>query len=176
LCESPLTIHALLHWRQALINGEILLRDIIDLDATYGAGPDAEEIAAAEGGAPAAAANGANGAEPHGAPGAKKPAKVEGGAEAPAVAGGAEEAEADDDDENAMSLSAMEQALLPQILANLDAIADIYKRLMKVQETRLEAMTKGTKINPQTEKRYEKLKEELVQQMKSIRFNNGRIE
>src|SRR5690625_4832127 len=41
LCESPLTIRALLLWRDALQNGELPLRDIIDLDATYGAGPDA---------------------------------------------------------------------------------------------------------------------------------------
>jgi RNA polymerase primary sigma factor len=173
LCESPLTIHALLHWRQALMNGEILLRDIIDLDATYGAGPDSEALAAENGEAPA---EGGKPAE------AKHRGAVNGQpAEAAAPRGegvtppAGEESE-EDDDENAMSLSAMEQALLPQVLGNLDAIADTYKRLMKVQEKRLEALTKGAKVPPLTEKRYEKLKEELIQQMKSIRFNNSRIE
>jgi RNA polymerase primary sigma factor len=176
LCESPLTIHALLHWRQALMNGEILLRDIIDLDATYGAGPDAEAIAGEE-------AAGAKAAAGEVRPGEAKPRvngqPAEAGA-APRVGEGAvpaagEESE-EDDDENALSLSAMEQALLPQVLGNLDAIAETYKRLMKVQEKRLEALTKGTKVAPPTEKRYEKLKDDLIQQMKSIRFNNSRIE
>ncbi|HUI95701.1 MAG TPA: RNA polymerase sigma factor region1.1 domain-containing protein, partial [Xanthobacteraceae bacterium] len=36
LCESPLTIRALLGWRDALVEGKMLLRDIVDLDATYG--------------------------------------------------------------------------------------------------------------------------------------------
>ena len=214
LCESPLTIHALLHWRQALINGEILLRDIIDLDATYGAGPDAEDIAAEESGeadkkaaaeaaAAKALAEGKPGSGQPGKPGGKpQPGKPVPGArplqagkppqrteapkptaaaqppangeatEAPVVADEGD----DDDDENAMSLSAMEQALLPQVLANLDAISETYKRLMKVQEQRLEAMTKGVKLTPQTEKKYEKLQEELIGEMKSIRFNNSRIE
>ncbi|HKY95924.1 MAG TPA: RNA polymerase sigma factor RpoD [Kiloniellales bacterium] len=175
LCESPLTIHALLHWRQALMNGEILLRDIIDLDATYGAGPDTEGDGAdggevrppVEGGKPAEVKHrGVNG-QPAEAAGAR-------GDGEPPIPG--EESEDDEDDENAMSLSAMEQALLPQVLGNLDAIADTYKRLMKVQEKRLEVLTKGAKVPPLTEKRYEKLKEELIQQMKSIRFNNSRIE
>ncbi len=182
LCESPLTIHALLHWRQALINGEILLRDIIDLDATYGGGPDGDTAAAPAQGGPAAngAANGAaatNGAK---APAPGKPAEAKGGDAKAAdgeTAAPTEEADGDDeDDDSNMSLSAMEQALLPQVLANLDAIADTYKRLMKVQEKRLEALTSGTKVTPQTEKRYEKLKDELFAQMKSVRFNNSRIE
>ncbi len=201
LCESPLTIHALLHWRQALINGEILLRDIIDLDATYGAGPDAEDIAeeesgeadkkaAAEAAAAKAEAKAGKGGQPAGGkpqPGGRplqagKPAQRSEAPQQGQVNGEATEAQPageeseDDDDENAMSLSAMEQALLPQVLLNLDAISETYKRLMKVQEQRLEAMTKGVKLTPQTEKKYEKLQEELIGQMKSIRFNNSRIE
>src|SRR3546814_15297372 len=44
ICESPLTIRALLAWREALIEGRILLRDIIDLDATYGGGPSEDAM------------------------------------------------------------------------------------------------------------------------------------
>ena len=181
LCESPLTIHALLHWRQALMNGEILLRDIIDLDATYGAGPEAEAAEGAENGeAPAEGGKPGEGKSGEGKSAEGKHRGANGqSADAPRGPGEApppgEESE-EDDDENAMSLSAMEQALLPQVLGNLDAIAETYKRLMKVQEKRLEALTKGTKLPPLTEKRYEKLKDELIQQMKSIRFNNSRIE
>jgi RNA polymerase primary sigma factor len=41
LCESPLTFQAIIIWRDELNEGKILLRDIIDLEATY-AGPDAK--------------------------------------------------------------------------------------------------------------------------------------
>src|SRR5687767_485426 len=44
LCESPLTFQAIIIWRDQLAAGEILLRDIIDLEATY-AGPDAKQAA-----------------------------------------------------------------------------------------------------------------------------------
>src|SRR5690606_13426697 len=59
LCESPLTFQAIIIWRDELNEGKILLRDIIDLEATY-AGPDARAgNGAAEGGsAPIAAAPG----------------------------------------------------------------------------------------------------------------------
>ena len=42
LCESPLTFQAIIIWRDELNEGKILLRDIIDLEATY-AGPDAKQ-------------------------------------------------------------------------------------------------------------------------------------
>ncbi len=181
LCESPLTIHALLHWRQALIDQEILLRDIIDLDATYGAGPDGEGNGNAN-------ANGEDSSEGNGA---AKPAENgaaasagEGGEATKEGASGEEQSnedgedKSDDDDEedNALSLSAMEQQLLPQVLERLDAIALCYKELMQVQETRLAAMTSGEEVPEATETRYGELRQELVQHMKSIRFNNSRIE
>src|SRR6476660_790339 len=48
ICENPMTIRAIIAWRDALNDGKMLLRDIIDLDATYGSGvfgPVAAEIA-----------------------------------------------------------------------------------------------------------------------------------
>ncbi|MEQ8654097.1 MAG: RNA polymerase sigma factor RpoD [Kiloniellales bacterium] len=201
LCESPLTIHALLHWRQALIDQEILLRDIIDLDATYGAGPDGDdsankaeangaqgETADGEGatpgqngavngsanGAAKAAANGAaaNGQSTEGSSKTSGEASQEG-----QKAGGSEESSDDSDDEdNALSLSAMEQQLLPQVLERLEAIAVCYRDLMAVQEDRLAALTGGEELDPETEDRYDALRQEMVQHMKSVRFNNGRID
>ncbi len=158
LCESPLTIHALLHWRQALIDQEILLRDIIDLDATYGAGPDGENKNEAE-------SDSVNGSANASADGGEK--KDE---------GGKTEGENGNDEDNTLSLSAMEQLLLPQVLKRLDAIAICYRDLMAVQEERLAAMTSGEEVANCTETHYDSLRQDMVQHMKSIRFNNGRID
>ncbi|MEO1191167.1 MAG: RNA polymerase sigma factor RpoD [Pseudomonadota bacterium] len=185
LCESPLTIHALLHWRQALIDQEILLRDIIDLDATYGAGPDGdssdeEEDEGEEEGAVKAEAGMNGAAKPNGAApqtnGAAQPA-ANGAADADGKQGQQDnQADSDDDEDNALSLSAMEQQLLPQVLERLDAIDVCYKALMAVQETRLAAMTSGEEVDETVEEQYDLLRRELVEHMKSIRFNNSRIE
>ncbi len=209
LCESPLTIHALLHWRQALIDQEILLRDIIDLDATYGAGPDADESAnkteangaagentagentagenitgenitgQASNGAANGSANGvANGAVNGAAGEATQTGETSEAGEK--TAAGAETSDdsddSGDDEDNALSLSAMEQQLLPQVLERLDAIALCYRDLMAVQEDRLAALTGGEELDPETEDRYDGLRQDMVQHMKSIRFNNGRID
>jgi RNA polymerase primary sigma factor len=157
ICESPLTIRALIGWRDSLNLGKMLLRDIIDLDATFGA------VSGARPGA-----NGANGAAAPDAV-AEEPALPEGEEETPP----GEEAETE---EAAISLSAMEQQLKPGVLDKLDLIADLYKKLHKLHEQRLVAMHKGEPMPKATEKRYEKLKEEMVAAMAAVRLNNNRIE
>src|SRR5262245_37809133 len=42
ICESPLAIESMIAWYEALQKGDILLREVIDLDATYSDGPDSE--------------------------------------------------------------------------------------------------------------------------------------
>jgi RNA polymerase primary sigma factor len=167
ICENPLTIRAIVGWRDALVEGKMLLRDIIDLDATYGSNVFAQptDIASDGEAAPAAAAAGANGAAP---------AEAEAGAEgdaAPELAG--EEAEGE---ESSISLAAMELALKPQVLETFDTIAGLYKKLHKLQEQRLAAIQKGEPLVKATEKRYDKLKAEMVEQMEGVRLNNARIE
>ncbi|GAB4393161.1 MAG: hypothetical protein Tsb0032_11530 [Kiloniellaceae bacterium] len=199
ICESPLTIRALLAWREALIEGRILLRDIIDLDATYGGGPteDAmnqavDEIAEMEDEPEAKPEEGKGKEEGKGA--AKgKAAKAEEEADTKAkgkkAKGEEEEAEGegekaegegdddeDDEEENSISLAAMEAALLPQVLDTFDEIAKTWKKITKVQEKRLTHLQRGEKITPQTEKRYEKLQHELVELMEGVHFNNNRLE
>ena len=75
-----------------------------------------------------------------------------------------------------MSLAAMEAALLPQVLGNFAAIAGVYKRLSRVQEQRLAIMRKGEKVPDRTENRYVKLRDELFELIKTVHFNNARIE
>ncbi|MFO7484244.1 RNA polymerase sigma factor RpoD [Oceanibaculum nanhaiense] len=154
ICESPLTFDAILAWRDALLDGRILLRDIIDLDATYGAGPEAEEATegdAAEEGEPAAAKEN----QPEGE---------------------TEESEEGDEDDNTMSLSAMEAELKPIVLEQLDQIAESYGKLQKLQERRLLKIQKGEALTKQSEVKYEQQRSELVEMMNKIRLNNGRIE
>ncbi|MCH2395403.1 RNA polymerase sigma factor RpoD [Oceanibaculum sp.] len=155
ICESPLTFDAILAWRDALLDGRILLRDIIDLDATYGAGPDAEE------------AEGDGEGDEEAAPAEAKENQPE---------GESEEAEEGDEDDNTMSLSAMEAELKPMVLEQLDQIAESYGKLQKLQERRLLKIQKGEALTKQSEAKYEQQRSELVEMMNKIRLNNSRIE
>ncbi|HEY6578603.1 MAG TPA: RNA polymerase sigma factor RpoD [Rhizomicrobium sp.] len=191
LCESPLTFEALTVWRDELNEGKVLLRDIIDLEAMYGAGPDAQP-------APALAA------PPVGAsfvPAAAEPALVNGHAAAPArteinapglqPADGAEipldpgeaaaaadaAAEAEEfDDEGNLSLAAMEASLKPQVLETLDQIAGLYKKLGKLQDASVEAALASDELSSGQERRFKKLRSETVEFVKSLKLNNNRIE
>ncbi len=156
LCESPLTMRALILWRDALNEGKMLLRDVIDLDATYGSA-FAEEPAAEEE-VPLAA----EGDDP---PGAE--ALPEG-----AVPG----EEGEEGEDASISLAAMEAELKPSVLATLDTIAQLYKKLHKLQDQRLATMQEGEEITKQSERKYEKLKAQIIEAMKSVRLNNTRIE
>src|SRR5690606_6636502 len=92
------------------------------------------------------------------------------------AAGEGDEEDEDDEEENSISLAAMEAALLPQVLDTFDEIAKTWKKITKVQEKRLTHLQRGEKITPQTEKRYEKLTQELVALMEGVHFNNNRLE
>jgi RNA polymerase primary sigma factor len=157
LCESPLTMRAIVQWRDALMDGKMLLRDIIDLEATMGGGPGAEG-----GGAnidPADAQADDDEREP------AEPAE-----------GGAEGGEAGDGDEANLSLSAMEMQLKPQVLEQFETIAATYRRMHKTQEKRQEALHGGRNFDPAQEKIYQKAKAELVEMTKGVRLNNARID
>jgi len=165
LCESPLTIRALLGWRDALIDGRMLLRDIVDLDATYGNnGFDA--TAAREIEAEAAAEAEAEAKPPEEAPPAQP------GEAGPDGLGDPEE----EAEEAAISLAAMELELKPGVLEKLENIAAHYRRLHKQQEQRLSSLKDGEELQKPSEKRYDKLKAEMVELMQSVRLNNARIE
>ena len=153
LCESPLTFRAIISWHDALKAGRMLLRDIIDLEATQGAGAAAEaELAGVE-----AAAEGAEGeaAEP------PVPEEMEDGEEGEGAG---------------LSLSALEEKLKPDVLATFEEIEASYKKLSKMQTKRLDTMTSGEEMNSRSEKSYEKLREELVARVQQVRLHNNRIE
>jgi RNA polymerase primary sigma factor len=156
LCESPLTFQAIIIWRDELNEGKILLRDIIDLEATY-EGPEAKAPPAIPG------EGGDEEAQEEAAP-------AEGGA--PQGEGGDDE----DEFENALSLAAMEAELKPKVLETFDNIAGTYKKLRKQQDKKLEQQVAGESGSRQQQKAYDKLREEIITDVKSLSLNNARIE
>ena len=187
ICESPITIRALLAWHDALIDGKMLLRDIIDLDTTYGGNNtnNTNNInnANASGGVPGAprvpgvpvakpASNDDNVAKPttESADGEKS---SEGSSE-----GSASSSDNDDDDmdEGAVSLAAMEAELMPRIVEAFEKIASVYTKMKRAQDQRLAALNSGEEIPKPAEKRYQKYKAELIQLMEAVHFNNARID
>jgi RNA polymerase primary sigma factor len=92
------------------------------------------------------------------------------------IISGIDDDEEDDEDEGNLSLAAMEEALLPQVLETFDQIAETYDKLAEVQNSRLNHLQAGEDVPAETEQRYETLKHELVELMKTVRFNNARLE
>jgi RNA polymerase primary sigma factor len=186
LCESPLTFQAIIIWRDELNEGKIFLRDIIDLEATY-AGPDSKGGAAANGEAAAPAEGGEAApsmvAPPAAPPAATpfRPAPQRNGAEAPAEekdpAEAAAEADMDDDEfENQMSLAAIEAELKPKVVETFDKIASEYKKLRRLQEQDIQNQLQNETLSPAQERKYKKLKDEIVVEVKSLRLNQARID
>ena len=162
ICESPLTIRAIIAWRDALEKEQILLRDVIDLDATHSGGPGEDN----------SANGGAN---------AKKAEEEKKKAEEAKNKTAADNDNADDDDDEDeganLSLAAMEAKLKPEVLELFDTIDKTYKKLRKLQEQRLAGLkNKSDQLSSPQEKRYAKLQFELVEYMEQVRLNNGRIE
>ena len=187
LCESPLSFQAIIIWRDELNEGKVFLRDIIDLEATY-AGPDAKQAAPAVG-AGEAGVPGVNGgmasplqsASPPSAPPAAtpfKPAAAAGDGEEGGEEGQIPESDLDEDDlENSMSLAAIEAELKPKVLETFDNIANEFKRLRRLQEQDIHNKLHSTgSLTPSQERKYKKLKEEIIQQVKSLRLNHTRID
>jgi len=182
LCESPLTFQAIIIWRDELNDGRILLRDIIDLEATY-AGPDAKQQPAANG-ANAANGEGEGGGEAtaeggNGKGNGQAAAKPNPNPHGEAKANGESSDDEDDDDdeyENALSLAAMEAQLKPDVVATFDLIASDYKKLRRLQDQLVENRLKSKSLSPSQERRYKKLTGDIIEHVKSLSLNNNRIE
>ena len=191
LCESPLTFQAIIIWRDELNEGKIFLRDIIDLEATY-AGPEGKNglnpamIAGPAGpdGQPTNAVINADGTvqviaavqpAPPAAPPSPTPFRP-----APAAgdagAGPSPEEDEDDEFENQMSLAAIEAELKPKVVETFDKIASEYKKLRRLQEQDIQNQLQNESLSPAQERKYKKLKDEIVVEVKSLRLNQARID
>jgi RNA polymerase primary sigma factor len=162
LCESPLTMQAITMWYDQLVDGKMLLRDIIDLDATYGGGPDAVKPAVAPGVAD------------------EENEEDEDEEETEDSLDDAEDSDDDDEDdedeEASLSLAAMELLLKDEVLEKFELISSTYMKLHKAQERRIIAQQKGEDVSKSTERTYEKHRQDLLTNMESVRLNNARIE
>jgi len=166
LCESPTVMKMILEWRDRLSNGEMLLREVIDLDATYGAGTEEKFADAAREGVLTPKKEEEDDEEEE-----DEYAKLEGGRK--------EQVEEDDYDDEAavLSLVAMEQELLPQVLEKFDQFAKLSKTLRKLQEKKQsQAMGDDALFTGPDGKKYKTLLDEMVEILLSIRFNNLKVE
>ena len=163
LCESPLTFQAITIWRDELLSEDILLRDVIDLEATFGTTMGEEETATPV--VPVA-----------GAPVVKTEGQPELDADGNTIV--AEDDDDDDEDEQAnMSLAAMEAALKPQVLDALDVIADDYVKLSQMQDNRISAtLNENGSFSSKNEAAYQKLRSEIVLLVNDLHLHNNRIE
>jgi RNA polymerase primary sigma factor len=183
LCESPLTFEAIMVWRDELQEGQVLLRDIIDLDATYGGqqgegdGEDGDEgeegaAAAAPAGAPAA-----GDAKPEAE--TKKSSRDEDDDESSEGEDGesSDDDEDDDDDDGAsLSLSAMEAELREGVMETLDSIATDFAAFRKLQDKLVAARIEGKDLTKQSREKYENLQNAIVTNLNTMHLNNARIE
>ncbi|MCO8146253.1 RNA polymerase sigma factor RpoD [Rhodovulum tesquicola] len=167
LCESPLTFQAITIWRDELLNEDILLRDVIDLDATFGRSVEGDEDEPVVGGldVESAASTGAS-------------ARSESEPELDADGNPIRREDEDEDDEQAnMSLAAMEAALKPRVLETLDRIAHDYVKLSQIQDKRIQAtLNKALQFSPRDEAEYQKLRAEIVVLVNELHLHNNRIE
>ena len=191
LCESPLTFQAIIIWRDELNEGKILLRDIIDLEATY-AGPDAKQNQAVATPMPYVppkeevrkqaelkrdALKKKEEAKRSSAPPMRRSGDDDDYSDVlspedfdkPQV----EEEDDDEGDDLGVSLSAMEIELKPKVLEVFDEIARLYKSLRKLQD---QEVTEGEGLTPSQERRYKKLRDDIINMVKSLSLNNARIE
>ena len=189
IVESPMTIRALLQWRKDLDDENMLLRDIIDLDATF-SGPKEDHTAGK--------LDGEDGTSIEGAIAAATPAvreeaekKIKANLEKvnkdsaldeemnkgeEASDNGEDEEDEDDDSDNSVSLAVMEETLLPIVLEKFDQVKKTYAKLNRAQGKRLAAVQSGDAVSTATEKRIVKLRNELIDLMEGIHINNNRLD
>ncbi len=170
LCESPLTFQAIIIWRDELNEAKILLREIIDLEATY-AGPEAKQAPVVE--------RADEDAKPkQDEPRAARRARGEEEDDITNVGGESRvEEDEEDEDEANLSLAAMEAELRPQVMETLDVIADTYKKLRKLQDQQVEnRLAAAGTLSPSQDRRLKELKDQLIKAVKSLSLNQARIE
>ncbi|MGI3213057.1 RNA polymerase sigma factor RpoD [Roseovarius tibetensis] len=165
LCESPLTFQAITIWRDELLSEDILLRDVIDLETTFG-NQTLEE-----------------GAEPVVEPAnvAHPPEKSEQSGTSPELDADGNPIQRDDDDDEDeqanMSLAAMEAALKPRVLETLDRIAEDFAKLSEMQDSRISAtLNEDGSFSKDQESTYQKLRSEIVVLVNELHLHNNRIE
>ena len=163
LCESPMTFQAITIWRDELLNEDILLRDVIDLEATFG-----NQMGDEDGQEPVIDANVVSVGQP----------KAQDEPELDADGNPILLDDDDDDDEHSnMSLAAMEATLKPQVLETLERIAFDYSKLSEMQDLRISAtLNEDGSFTDEDENTYQALRSEIVELVNELHLHNNRIE
>jgi len=179
LCESPLTFQAIIIWRDELNDDKVLLRDIIDLEATY-AGPDAKSLPASQISPDGQTIVPGQLPTPNTAPVIAAPFYPADKRDSDETAGERANSESDldeeNDEDNYFSVAAIEAELKPKVIETFDAIAGTYKRLRRLQDQDIQFQLIGRSLSPAQERKYKKLKNGIIGDVKSLRLNRARIE
>jgi RNA polymerase primary sigma factor len=176
LCESPMTFTAMIEWSNALNEGRMQLREILDLEAMLAKDPAEaatdEDGEVKDGDLPTVQFK--EDEEP--AEEAAAPDEEDGLTERRMRPDGKPAIPDDDEEDTTLSLAAMEEVLKPAALEKFAEITATYKKFLKLQETRLGALNANQAFPAADERRYQKLREELTRGVQSIHFNNSKIE
>lgn len=176
LCESPITFHAIIEWSKALNEEEMQLREILDLDAMLSKAPenlsdddddDNGEISAETAG-PTFKDDDEDDDEP------EKSDDDDDVIESDAAK--QRRLEEEEEEDNTLSLAQMEEALKPDALARFDKITRLFKKFSTIQHNRMNALGAGDDFPDATERKYQKLREELTAEVESVQFHANRIE
>ncbi|MCV6597698.1 MAG: RNA polymerase sigma factor RpoD [Mangrovicoccus sp.] len=166
LCESPLTFQAITIWRDELLSEDILLRDVIDLETTFGSSMEED----AEDEEPVVAPVNSNAAPASN----NEPQQQELDADGNPIR---RDDDDDEDDAANLSLAAMEAALKPRVLEVLDRIAADYEQLSDMQDQRISAtLNEDASFSDSAESTYQKLRSEIVELVNELHLHNNRIE
>ncbi|MFZ4688632.1 MAG: RNA polymerase sigma factor RpoD [Polymorphobacter sp.] len=178
LCESPMTFTAMIEWSNALNEGRMQLREILDLEAMLAKDPaeaatDEDGEAKDDAGLPTVQfkeEEDSDGESP------AAPDEEDGMTERRMRPDGRPAIPDDDEEDTTLSLAAMEEVLKPAALEKFAEITATYKKFLKLQETRLTALNVNAAFPAADERKYQKLREELTRGVQSIHFNNNKIE
>jgi RNA polymerase primary sigma factor len=179
LCESPMTFTAMIDWSNALNEGRMQLREILDLEAMLAKDP--AEAAVNEEADPSKEGSDLptiqfKEEEESDSDSPAAPDEEDGMTERRMRPDGRPAIPDDDEEDTTLSLAAMEEVLKPIALEKFAEITATYKKFLKLQETRLTALAANTAFPTVDERKYQKLREELTRGVQSIHFNNGKIE
>ncbi len=173
LCESPITFHAIIMWSEALNNGEIQLREILDLDAMLSKEPPVDKMEEGE------EDDDGEISEETAGPSYKEEEDEEEEESADGDEDGegtSRRREEEDEDDNTLSLAQMEAALKPEALERFARITDLFKKFEKIQAERVDVLGRGEDFPASKEKKYEELREQLTAEVESVQFHATKIE
>ena len=165
LCESPLTFQAITIWRNELLDEDIMLRDVIDLETTFGRSIEGDPENDSE-----ITIDNSTTTESQ---------KSENKDLDESLSQGVEEElnDIEEDDQTNLSLASMEATLKPQVLDTLDQIATSYQGLSEMQNSRMQAAISQSKtFSSNQELDYQRKRTEIVQLVNSLHLHTNRIE